>query len=163
MIWSRVRHRRRSRRRFSLTTDFKDPPRVKDPTATRRALLRYPECLACGERASNGHHVLPVGRGSTGDDVIENIIGLCGTGTMRCHGAYHGNPYMAPVGPFRGERSGLISSYSRDLERRDREWVARRIGERLTIERPDVADYVLGKLGRDPGLAYLERNYYLEV
>ncbi len=130
--------------------DFKPPPRIVDRTATKRALLTYPTCLACGQAAANGHHILAVGRGQSGDDVIENIIGLCGSGTMRCHGAFHGNPYTVQIG-----------NWVLDVERRDREWVARRIGERLPTARPDVVAYVLGKLGREPGGAFLEATYYM--
>ncbi len=82
--------------------------------------------------------------------MIENIIGLCGSGTMRCHGAFHGNPYTVQIG-----------NWVLDVERRDREWVARRIGERLPTARPDVVAYVLGKLGREPGGAFLEATYYM--
>lgn len=133
--------------------DLKADPRIVDRTATKRALLQYPECLACGYAASNGHHVLPVGRGQSGDDVVENIIGLCGTGTMRCHGAFHGNPYVATM------RHGSVGNY----QRRDREWVVRMIALRLERERPDVVAYVLRKLGDEPGRAFLDRVYHVEV
>lgn len=128
---------------MSGAPDFKPEPRIVDRTATKRALLRYPTCLACGERATNGHHVLSIGRGQTGDDVIPNIVGLCGTGSSGCHGAFHGNAYTVR------------------RERRDREWVARRIGERLPTSRPDVITYVLGKLGAEAGADFLERVYYV--
>lgn len=144
---------------MSGSADPKAEPRIVDPRATRRALLLYSECAACGVRASNGHHVLPVGRGATGDDVVENVVGLCGTGTGRCHGAFHGNPYEVSLvaGPrFAGD------SFTR-RERRDREWVCRRIGRHLLARRPDVVAYVLAKLGDEPGRAFLLRVYYLEV
>lgn len=138
--------------------DLKAPPRIVDPTATTRALLLYPDCAACLYPASNGHHVLPIGRGATGDDVVENVVGLCGTGTGLCHGAFHGNPYSVPlcVGA-----EGKLGQYVR----RDREWVCRRIGQHLLDRRPDVIKYVLWKLGPGPGpgRAFLSRVYYLEV
>lgn len=146
--------------------DPKAPPRVEDRTATRRALLAHPECLACGGPASNGHHVLPVGRGQSGDDVVENVVGLCGTGAMLCHGAFHGSPYVITLGhewtePAKGGGTALRAAYR--TERRDREWVARRIGERLPGERPDVVAYVLRKLGDGPGRDFLRRVYHLHL
>jgi hypothetical protein len=139
--------------------DPKADPRIIDRDATKRTLVMYPECLACGGPASNGHHVLPVGRGQTGDDVSANIIGYCGTGTMGCHGSFHGNPYTVS-----GRRyDPKTQLWLMGVERRDREWVTRRTGERLPDERPDVIEYVLDKLGDEPGRAYLERVYYLIV
>lgn len=142
---------------MSGRADPKAQPRIIDSTATKRALLMYPECLACWHPASNGHHVLPIGRGQSGDDVVANIIGLCGTGTMGDHGAFHGNPYTAK------RRMPDPHPFAATHERRDREWVARRVGARLEKERPDVIAYVIGKLGDGPGRAYLERVYYLKV
>lgn len=123
-------------------TDFKDASRIVDPLATRKTLLKYPTCIACGRRASNGHHVISVGRGKTGDDVVEGILSLCGTGAQGCHGALHGSPEV--VGN----------------ERHDAEWVARRIGERLDRDRPDVVAYVLGKMGVVAGLDFLRRKFF---
>src|SRR5205814_1698810 len=57
--------------------------------------------------------------------------------------SWHGNPYVV------------------DGERRDADWVARRIGNRIVAERPDVIEYVKAKLGDDAGAAYLERRYYV--
>lgn len=140
--------------------DQKAESRIVDRSATTRALLTYPECAACGHAASNGHHVIPIGRGATGDDVVENVVGLCGTGTERCHGAFHGNPYEAEVYLI---DDGLGPDVRYGKQRRDREWVCRRVGEHLLDRRPDVIAYVLGKLGDGPGRAFLERVYYLEV
>lgn len=35
----------------------------------------------------NAHHVLSRARG--GDDVVENLLLVCGSGTTGCHGMYH--------------------------------------------------------------------------
>lgn len=131
------------------------PRRILDAKAIVRAKLMYPYCAACvAGPASNGHHVLPADR--FGDDVVENIVGICGTGTSLCHGAHHGNPYTQLVLDMR-ERGGRV------LERRDAEWVNRRIGVTLLKERQDVIGYVLEKLGDVPGRDYLARVYYVSL
>lgn len=119
------------------------------------------ECAACGGQAANSHHVLPKDRG--GDDVRENIIGLCGSGTSGCHGAHHGSPYvvnvMQPVhrgGEDTGEIRGPVT------ERRDAEWVNRRIGQTLAERRQDTIEYVLGRLGTIPGGYFLMTTYHIE-
>ncbi len=135
--------------------DPKPPPRPRKATrkidrdASAAQLLRYGACCACGAPACNAHHVIPKGQG--GDDVLENLVSLCGSGTARCHGALHGNPYdheFAKVGdvPF--------------VERRDAEWVLRRIGAHL-LTRPEVLAYVATKKGPDAGAYFLQRRYYL--
>jgi hypothetical protein len=125
-----------------VAPDPKPPARIVDRAALRRAKLANPTCAACGAGGANGHHVLPKGAGAgAGDDVPENIVGLCGSGTTGCHGSWHGSPYV---------HNGI---------RRDREWVARRVGETLLDQRPETIRYVLTKLGQEAGLAYLERVY----
>lgn len=134
--------------------DFKSAPRIVDRTATKRALLTHPSCAACGAAATNGHHVLPVGRGQSGDDCVADIVGLCGTGSTGCHGAWHGSPYIH-------QRPGLVPERM-ITERRDAEWVARRIGAHLLAERPDTIAYVLEKLGATAGWDFLRRRYFIE-
>lgn len=63
--------------------------RVLDrPAYTRlvRALLwRERECELCGKRkAESAHHA--VSRKQGGDDIIENLVALCGDGVRLCHG-----------------------------------------------------------------------------
>ena len=41
-------------------------------------------CLLCGRQPVSIHHVIP--RSLGGDDAVENLVGLCGTGTTGCHG-----------------------------------------------------------------------------
>jgi hypothetical protein len=130
--------------------------RIVDPAAVRRATLRRRECAACGEPGANGHHVVEKDDG--GDDVDENIVTLCGSGTMGCHGALHGNPYVKVVVEV---GAGTPDSYVE--ERRDREWVARRIGKHLVTSRTDVLLYVIDKLGPIAGRSYLERRYYVDL
>jgi len=83
-----------------------------------------------------------------GDDVSANIIPVCGDGSRLCHGALHGSPYY---------HQPLATSDKGYSERRDAEWVRRRIGENL---RPWEHDYLVYKLGgHDAADAYLERHY----
>lgn len=125
--------------------------RIVDPSAVRRAALRRRECAACGEPGANGHHVLE--RDDGGDDVDENIVTLCGSGTRGCHGAIHGNPYVSVVA-----RVGPGGSPFTETERRDRDWVARRIGLHL-YERPETLRYVVERAGLIPACHYLLSRY----
>lgn len=115
--------------------------RIVDHVAVRSTLLRFNWCAACSRPAGGAHHVIP--RSEGGDDVPGNIVGLCGSGTSDCHGAWHGNPYVI---------LGM---------RRDAEWVRRRVGHELRERRRDVLAYVCEKLGDDAGLDYLCRIYYI--
>lgn len=109
------------------------------------------------------HHLIP--KGERGDDVYPgNIVALCGSGSSGCHGAYHGNPYTIEHGPTE-VRGGLyeMTYYVRPLiERRDAEWVARRIGKTIS-GCPAILAYMKEKLGEDRAREYLARRYYLVV
>lgn len=120
----------------------KGEKRIVDRKATKGSTLAMSECVACNRPGANAHHVLPKDRG--GDDVPANLVTLCGSGTAGCHGAHHGNPYT-----FKGER-------------RTGEWVNRRIGEHLVAHRWDVIDYVLAKMKKPQGRAFLRNTYYIE-
>lgn len=143
------------------------PRRTIDPYAIVEAKLTYPECAACGIRGANGHHVLPKDKG--GDDVIENIVTLCGTGTSRCHGAHHGNPYevrlpgppVAPSPTLLFPEGTFVFRDGGTYQRRDADWVNKRIGETLVRDRPEVIDYILGKLGWIAGADFLLRTYQI--
>lgn len=130
--------------------------RVEDTDAIRRAKIRHPHCAACGKYGGNGHHVLPKDR--FGDDVEENIVVLCGSGTSGCHGAHHGSPYVVPVAT-----TPLVPPPSPITVRRDAEWVNRKVGEHLYYARPDVIEYILGKLGEERGTVFLQDTYYLTI
>lgn len=101
-------------------------PRIVDRLATTRACLRWRECAICGEPSATGHHVLAKGDG--GDDVLENIVPLCGSGTTGCHGL---------------------------VENRD-EVALRALGEWILTRRRDVLEYLRGKLPQAD--AWFERN-----
>lgn len=115
-------------------SDFKGPARIVDRTATKRACLRWRSC-PCGEPVGSGHHVLAKGSPYFGDDVLENIVPLCGDGTRGCH--------------------GLIENEDRAARRM--------LGRWLQHHRPDVIRYVLDKLGDDAGRDWMRRRLYLEV
>lgn len=129
--------------------------RIVDPDAMRRAKLLNRWCVACLHEGANSHHVLSKGSPYHGDDVIQNLLTVCGSGTMRCHGAIHGSPYVVTVPTY------LNDGMSK--ERRDAEWVNRRIGKHLLEQRWDVIDYVLKKLGAVAGADYLLRKHYITV
>lgn len=136
-------------------SDPKPPARIVDRLAIQRAKLMYPWCAACGagpDVGLNGHHVLQKSLG--GDDAMSNIVCLCGTGTTRCHGAHHGNPYFVP---WSAGSEGKLGAY----ERRGAEWVNRRVGQTLLHSRQDVIGYLLGRLGESQGRDFLARTYFL--
>lgn len=113
-----------------------------DRKAGAQARLASRSCAACGREASNAHHVIPRGSPYFGDDVVENLVVVCGTGTGYCHGALHGSPYVDKVGRRWTEQD-----------------VRYAIGEHLVKHRPDVIAYVLAKLGDVAGADYLVRRY----
>lgn len=110
----------------------------------RAARLRWDECASCHRPPANGHHVVPRGGPYFGDDLIENIVLVCGSGTMGCHGALHGAPYV--------DRAG---------RRWTEEDVRRAIGSTISSGRPDTVAYVLSKLGDLAGADYLSRRYMI--
>lgn len=69
---------------------------------------------------------------------------ICGSGTARCHGAFHGAPYVDEGG-----------------KRWTEEDVRREIG-RSIADRRDTVAYVLEKLGDQAGRDYLKRRYFMD-
>jgi hypothetical protein len=71
-----------------MVGDPRPPARIVDRRAGIKKLRREGRCRACG-LATRSYltraHLVP--RGQRGDDVDENIIPLCGSGTTGCHGA----------------------------------------------------------------------------
>lgn len=115
---------------------------MKDTPALARARLLFDECASCGRPPANGHHVLP--KGERGDDVVANIVLLCGSGSDRCHGALHGNPYVDAA-----------------RVRWTAERVREAVGTHILARRPDTVAYLLGKLGEVPAREYLARAYFV--
>ena len=103
------------------------PTRLVDRTATLRACLTYREC-PCGLPSATGHHVLAKTAG--GDDVLENIVPLCGSGTTGCHGAVE------------NEEAAALA----------------RLGLHIASRRPDVCLYLLEKLGEETARDWLLRR-----
>lgn len=62
------------------------PIRIRYTGAVLRKCLRERECRRCGYAAGSGHHIVPKGSPHFGDDVEENVVPLCGSGTTGCHG-----------------------------------------------------------------------------
>lgn len=96
-------------------------------------------CRVCGATLRPSLHHL-VGKDNFGDDVIENLIPLCGSGTTGCHGIYESHH----------------SGESMDGIRREWEEVADTIRRTLLDEEIRYAD-------RKAGDTYLERSYPLIV
>lgn len=106
---------------LEIKSDFKDGPRIVDPALLKQAHWAFDECVVCGKINVSIHHVLPRGGwcGIAGDDVWENLVPLCGSGTHGCHGDVE---------------AGLDS-------------VSHSLGRYLLAERPDTIDYLIRKLG----------------
>jgi len=117
-----------------LTTDFKAPPRVKDKDALKAFHEDWLDCLACGGRPIQAHHILSRARG--GDDARGNLVGLC----AGCHGAYHGSPYTGAFGKRidAGFVRSAIARYIRHESGDDARW------------------YLTAKLGPEASIAFLE-------
>lgn len=136
-----------------VSPDPKPPRRPKRPRGNRVVdkepgrLLRLSGelCVVCRlERGTNAEHVIAKGAPHFGDDVEENLLPLCGSGTMGCHGAKHGIPYT---------------------DRRGHRWTPEearaRMGDAI-LDRPGMILYVLDKLGYDAGLDHLARRFSLD-
>lgn len=144
--------------------DPKTGKRIESPELVRAFLISHRVCAACGAAASNAHHVLQKGSPHFGDDLWGNLLPICGTGTWRCHGAFHGTPYeVTTTSADDLPSSEVVVRAGALMHRRDQAWVARRLGEHIWYWRPDVVAYLTEKLGRDPALAYLERAYLLNL
>lgn len=124
--------------------DPKPTRRVVDPAAVRRAGLREDECGSCRRPGSNSHHVIPKGSPHHGDDIEENAIVVCGTGSQGCHGALHGSAYVDRAGKRWAESD-----------------VRYALGRTILSRRRDIIGYVLTKLGPSAGAAWLERRYQI--
>jgi len=66
-----------------------DPKPIRRKKATRvewRHLrnAKCGPCRVCGGNGNSLHHLVP--RSLGGDDVADNLVPLCGTGTTGCHG-----------------------------------------------------------------------------
>lgn len=109
--------------------DPKPGKRVKDKALMKRLHTRGVICVLCGKPGSL-HHIYPRGQG--GDDLPENLVGLCGHGTSGEHGLVE---------------SGDVATLME-------------LGLYIVDERPDVVVYLQTKLGEEAGLEWLRRKFY---
>lgn len=105
------------------------PIRIVDRKATKRA-WKGQLCVLCKQPATNPHHVVPKGGPHYGDDVPENLVALCGSGTTGCHG---------DIEEHRGDARLRLSVY-------------------IAKHRPDTLAYLSEKIPYE-GTAWLIRNY----
>lgn len=102
---------------------------MRDPDLLKQLHHELEECALCGAVDFSLHHVLKRSQG--GDDVRENIVALCGSGTTGCH--------------------GLVEA-SDDA-------TCRYFGTYLLSARPDTVAYLGLKLGGpEPAAAWLQRH-----
>lgn len=113
-------------------SDPKPAKRVKNPKVMRDKHVRGVICVLCGDPGSL-HHVYPKGQG--GDDVPENLVGLCGDGTRGHHGQVE---------------NGDV-------------WARQELGAVLLTDRPDVIFYMTGKLGEEAGREWLRQRLYMQL
>jgi hypothetical protein len=112
--------------------------RIVDRNAGIEKVQRERRCRACGQRRLHYiHRMHLVGKGVGGDDVDENIVPGCGSGTTGCHGALHDHGAVSYPSLLRGKP-----------------WTAVAAALRANL-RPDEVGYVLLKKGSD----YLEGHY----
>lgn len=109
--------------------------RIIDRKATTRAVLAQPRCAICPSASATGHHVLARGAPHFGDDVAENIVALCGSGTTGCHGA---------------------------VENAE-EWARAALGAYLVAWRPDTLEYLSRRIGAGYAAEWLKRHLHVEA
>lgn len=112
-----------------MAADPKPAARIVDKDVLALARIRLGNsCAACGSPAGSVHHIIPRSQG--GDDVMANLVLVCGSGTTGCHGALHGNPY-----------------YGGDSTWRNSGWVRERLNEHIERHRADTYGYWYAKRG----------------
>jgi 5-methylcytosine-specific restriction endonuclease McrA len=88
----------------------------KQWAAIRAEKLDEQPCAICGDYSPlTAHHLVP--RSAGGDDVPENIVGLCGDGTTFCHGA------------VTRRDSGALQELARSLTDAEYAYVVGKLGE----------------------------------
>jgi hypothetical protein len=115
--------------------------RVVDPHAGTGKVVAEGRCRACGRKGLsylNRAHL--VSKGQRGDDVEDNIVPLCGSGTSGCHGS------LTDHHP---------ASWPSHLE--GAEWTEISSALRATLRKSEVK-YILTKKGK----SWLERVYPAE-
>jgi len=96
--------------------------------------IRVPCACGCGRPADTLHHL--VGRDQGGDDVIENLVPLAGSGTTLCHGAVQYGQrtwdglqgvYVDPGVAARGIRENMKKHSERYIIEKKGEWWLERV------------------------------------
>jgi hypothetical protein len=104
----------------SYTPDPKPAKRVKNPKLMKSLHVRGVICVLCGKPGSL-HHVYPRGQG--GDDVPENLVGLCqGPGTTGCHDKIHSHNRVAMMALRRELNEGQLGYI---IQYKGRAWLDR--------------------------------------
>ena len=69
-----------------MRTDPKPTRRIVDPKVGLETIAKGRQCAVegCTKPAATRHHVVPKSLG--GDDHVDNIFGVCGSGTTEHHG-----------------------------------------------------------------------------
>lgn len=107
---------------MTVRPDWKPERRQK---ATRRQWERLREgvnvrCAVCGDPSQSAHHV--VRRSQGGDDVLANLVGLCGHGTRGCHGLVE---RRKPEALAAVRRALTVDQLAYVLERKGQAWLDR--------------------------------------
>ena len=109
----------------------RDPKPAKRKVANRDEWMmiratKYGPCRVCGGMRfypMGLHHIVP--RSQSGDDVPENLVPLCGTGTMGCHGEVENRDKSARA-KLRASLTPEEEAYVR--ERKGAAWLTRNYG-----------------------------------
>lgn len=92
--------------------------------------LLWRECALCGDTGTLSlHHISKHPR----DDMLGNLVMLCGSGTTGCHGLIEANNPMK----------------------------LRELGEHVLKMRPDVIDYLYRRKGSEPAQEWMRRHFLL--
>jgi hypothetical protein len=109
-------------------TDWKRGPRIVDPDAGWRKIRIEGECRLCGHVPSghpldklNRMHVVPRSQG--GDDVDDNFVPGCGSGTTGCHGLLTAKMEI-PSHPEGFTVADALDAMNRSLTDRERRYAA---------------------------------------
>ena len=118
-----------------MPADPKPPRRIDDPDTLARLHRRWNECVLCGKARGQGrlslHHIHKHPR----DDVVANLVMLCGNGTTGCHGWIEAG----------------------------HEATRKLLGRYIARRRLDTLDYLSAKLGDEQAREWLRRNLYAPV
>jgi hypothetical protein len=115
----------------TYVADPRPARRIRDPEAVRAFIVSARCCECCGQVGRLSAHHV-LPRARGGDDVSANLIALLGDGVGGCHGKFHEGEVIA----------------------------RQRIGYAILV-RPDVLNYLRGKLGTEGAAEFLQRSYLL--